>query len=608
MTFKGEKINMKKYFPADVWRCYAAGMLFALFSSLTELARPEIIARVIDSAAAGTLDAALLTCGALGVAGVTLLSQIFRYAYQMNTVRGGENFIRHIRDMLFCHILKLPAAWHSTHQTGDMIQRCTRDTEEIKSFLSEQLVNLLTMIITVLLALFFIIRKSLLLAGFAALSIPVMVLYSYRFHESISRAFLECDEAESRLSVIAQDNLTGVQVVRAFCGERTEKARFEAVNNEATEKWIELDKHLVRFWVAADIITGAVMMGYLLLGSAECVYGRLTVGGFVASVSFLIILIQPVRNMGRVLSEMSKANVSLGRIDEIMSEPEEKDGENALEGEAAPMDGDIVFDNVSFAYPDGNGRRVLKNISFRIRAGKTLGILGNTGSGKSTIAELLTGMYYADSGRISIGNNDIRAIRRSWLRRNIGIADQNAMLFGRSIRENLMLAVENAGEEELQAAVETACLDKTVREFPDGLDTIVGERGVTLSGGQRQRAVIARTLLLNTPVLVFDDSLSAVDAATDAQIRAGLEKSRHGRTAVIISHRINTVMNADNIIVMQDGRIAEEGTHAELLRIGGLYSRIFRLQHGTADSSDDANTGLEGREHLTETMGKEDGK
>ena len=299
--------------------------------------------------------------------------------------------------------------------------------------------------------------------------------------------------------------------------------------------------------------------------------GHLTLGSLVEFIAYNTMMIGPVRQLGRIISNLSKAGVALGRIGEIMNAEEEDYG--ADEG---GLSGAIAFENVSFGYEAG--KPVLKNISFTVPQGTTLGIIGGTGSGKSTVARLLDRLYEADSGEIYIGERRLRDIPRATLRKYIGLVLQEGYVYSRTVGENIAIACDSAAIADIKNAAAAACVDGNIEGFASGYDTVVGERGVTLSGGQKQRVCIARTLMRKTPYIILDDSLSAVDSDTDAAIRASLAKSFKDCTAIIISHRITTVMHADNIIVMDGGRIAESGTHAQLLRKNGIYKRICDLQ------------------------------
>ena len=395
------------------------------------------------------------------------------------------------------------------------------------------------------------------------------------FHGQIGKGFLECDENEGILSTMAQETLSGVRVVRAFGRERFEKDRFEAQNDYYTGKWAKLAGVMSFYWSSQDILSGVEVMLVVIFGAVFCIRGSMTAGEYIAFISYNSMLVWPIRMLGRMISEMSKAGVSVDRINYIMSSEEEKGPDSPLRPK---MDGDVVFDHVSFAYE--GCPEILHDITFRMKAGSTLGILGGTGSGKSTLMLLLDKMYDLprNCGTISIGGTDIRDIETAWLRKNIGMVLQEPFLFSRSIRDNLAISSDSADMEEIRKAAEAACLDETIQGFSKGYDTFVGEKGVTLSGGQKQRAAIARMLTRDTPIMIFDDSLSAVDAETDARIRRSLQSRFGSASIILISHRISTLSKADYILVLDEGKIAEQGTHEELRKAGGIYQRISEIQ------------------------------
>ncbi|MCD8156463.1 MAG: ABC transporter ATP-binding protein/permease [Clostridiales bacterium] len=512
---------------------------------------------------------------ALAVIAATLVAVALRYIYEMCVVKGGENFVCNMRDHLFSHLERLSAGWHSSHQTGDILQRCTTDVEEVKTFLSEHFVKLFSMIMTILLALVFMFRIQWQLALIALASVPVIVGISFWFHNGIGRGFKDCDESEGVLSTIAQENLSGVRVVRAFGKERSERGKFRTQNQIVTDKWVDLGRFMTIFFFFIDFLSGLVLLLTLAVGTVMCVCADLTVGALLAMISYVTMLLRPVRMLGRILSEMSKTGVSIQRLYEIMCAPLEEDAPQSTE---APMDRDIVFDHVSFSYPGQPG--LLHDISFTVPAGTTLGILGTTGSGKSTLIQLLTRFYELppENGTITVGGVDIRNMPAAWVRKHIGYVMQEPFLFSRSIAENIAITQGQPDEAHVREAADMAALSATIRNFPKGYDAYVGERGMTLSGGQKQRAAIARTLTQNAPILVFDDSLSAVDAETDAQIRGNLKKFMGTATVILISHRVTTLMAADQIIVLKDGRIVDSGTHEELIARPGLYRDIYDIQ------------------------------
>lgn len=417
----------------------------------------------------------------------------------------------------------------------------------------------------------------------AAAAVPVMLTYSLLFHRKIRSMFTECDENEGRLSSIVQENLTGVRVVRAFGRESFEQLRFEKQNKHYASLWMRLCRLFSTYWCTADLISGIQIMLVIIIGAKMCIDGEMTEGSYLAFITYNQNLIWPVRQLGRTISELSKATVSVDRIEEIMSAETEKDRVNAVKPD---MTRDIAFDDVSFSY-DEDGAEILSHVSFTVPAGSTVGILGGTGSGKSTLMHLLNRLYELPEGcgKITIGSVDIADIDAGYLRENIGMVLQEPFLFSRSIAENIGISKEAPDERDIRAAAKTACLHDTVESFSSGYDTFVGERGVTLSGGQKQRAAIARMLMQQTPIMVFDDSLSAVDTETDAKIRKALTENLGSSSVILISHRITTLMHADKIIVLENGTVAESGTHSQLLEKDGIYKRIYDIQQGTEETA-----------------------
>lgn len=573
-------------------RYFIAAALLGCAASFLEMLRPKVIQYTVDQLLTDVRVPLYLP--ALAVIGCTLISALFRYGYEIDTVTGSEIFVKTMRDQLFDHIQHLGMDWHNSHRTGDIIQRCTSDVEEIKTFLSEHLVKLVSTIITLTLAIVFILRIDWMMGIIAFLGIPVQVGFSMWFHDKISTGFLSCDEQEGVLSAMAQENLTGVRVVRAFGREQWEQERFRRQNHIVTRQWISLGKSSSVFFALTDLLTGGLVAVLIIAGSVRCVQGILTVGGLMAVLSYMMMLVRPIRGLGRTLSEMSKTTVAVTRLREIMEAPLEEEPGKALTPE---LDQDITFDHVSFSYPgksasgeDGklSGQKaseILQDVSFCIPAGTTLGILGSTGSGKSTLMELLCRLYplSEEQGSIRIGNVDIRDIRGDWLRSGIGYVLQDSFLFSKTIRENITLGKPELSMKHVREAAKAACLDRVVDGFAKGYDTIVGERGMTLSGGQKQRTAIARTLAGQRQILIFDDSLSAVDAQTDEEIRRNLRSYMGKATIILISHRIQTLMDADQILVLEHGQIVDQGTHEELRSRPGLYQRICEIQEGGAD-------------------------
>ncbi len=510
------------------------------------------------------------------VAAIAVAAAIFRYLMKLINSYAAEKFVRRMRDKLFEHIMELPFSWHSENHTGDIIQRCTSDVDTVKMFISEQLHSLVRIIIRIVVAVYFMLGINKTMTLISATFIPVIVLYSCYFHNKIRAGFEKADAEEGRLSATAQENLTGVRVVRAFGREKYERDRFEKRNHDYTNLWIKLINILAAFWASNDLISGLQVMMITIFGAVFCVRSYITVGEYIAFVAYNAMLTWPVRALGRIISEMSKARVAIDRIGYIINSEAEKDSENATEPD---MRGDIRFENVSYRYENGSDE-VVNNVSFTIKAGTTVGILGGTGSGKSTLMYLLDRLYKLpeENGSIYIGDMNIADIKAKYLRKNIGLVLQEPFLFSGTLSENIGITKKDPDMKEIREAARIAALDDTILSFNKGYDTYVGERGVTLSGGQKQRTAIAQMLLSKPPIMVFDDSLSAVDTETDIKIRKALSENSGDSTVIIISHRITTLMHADKIIVLDKGNLVQMGDHDSLIRQDGMYKKIYEIQ------------------------------
>ena len=597
LTGSGKAKLVVRYLRPVAW-LFALGLLMSLFSQVFNALIPQIVRVTVDSvlgtekpqlpaALAGALPIETLRAdpamALVWAAGAVVLFAVLRgfaiFGQRLFLARGSEGFVKGIRDELFSHIQRLPFAWHTAHQTGEMIQRCTSDVEVVRTFVCTQLVEVIRTVILVAVYLYAMFSMNVKLSLVSLAFIPVVALSSGLFYGRIAARFKVADEAEGELTTMVQENLTGVRVVRAFGRESFELGKFNEKNDRFSELWIKLGRVLAVYWASGTLLTCLQVMVILILGVVEAVRGELTLGGFLAFVSYNSTLAWPVRSLGRVLADMSKAGVSMDRVAYILRAEEERELPGAAE---APMDGDIVFSHVSFGY---EGQEVLRDVSFTVPAGSTFAILGGTGSGKSTLVHLLDRLYDLGEGQgeITIGGRDIRLIERGYLRRNIGLVLQEPFLFSRTIRENIAAPRPGAAEAEIRRAAAIACVDEAVTEFPDGYDTLVGERGVTLSGGQKQRVAIARMLISGAPVMVFDDSLSAVDSETDAKIRAALRESLGRATVILISHRITTLMQAERILVLENGQVSDIGTHEELISRPGIYREIYDIQMSSDD-------------------------
>ena len=578
---------------------FATALLCSVLSTVCNSLTPQVISVTVDSVLGTedyTLPAALqaftsldwlranpgqtllLAAGAIILA--ALIGGLGNFGTRTATARGSEGFVKGLRDALYSHIQRLPFSWHVGHNTGEIIQRCTSDVEVIRNFFTNQLLEVIRIVFMIVYYMVIMFSMDWRIALISAVFIPVVLLYSGIFYSKISKRFRTADEAEGILSTNVQENLTGVRVVRAFGRERYEVDKFNKKNSRFSELWVELGKLMSVYWALGDLMTGLQIMSVIAVGAAFAANGEISAGTLLAFISYNSSLTWPIRSLGRTLSEMSKSGVSIDRVAYILRAEEEK---VLPEAKTPPMDKDIRFNDVTFSYE--GLKPVLSHLSFTIPAGKTFAILGGTGSGKSTIAALLDRLYDLGPGEgsITVGGVDIREIRQDYLRKNIGLVLQEPYLFSRSIGENIAITRPGAGLAGIRQATAIACVDDAIDTFSDGYDTVVGERGVTLSGGQKQRVAIARMLMQEAPIMIFDDSLSAVDAETDAKIRAALKERMGSATVILISHRITTLMQADEILVLKDGELSDIGTHHELISRPGIYKDIYDIQMAAAD-------------------------
>lgn len=503
----------------------------------------------------------------------TIFRGVFLYLKGYYSAKASENVSMNLRDRLYDHIQKLPYSYHVKTDTGDLIQRCTSDVETIRRFLGVQLVEVagsLSMLFFILWSMLSLHRGMTL---YSMILVPVIFGFAYAFFKRIQRDFKDADEAEAKLSTTLQENLTGIRVVKAFAREPFELEKFDVRNSSYRISVNKLIDNLAVYWSLSDFLSMFQVGIVIVAGSVMVVQGRITIGILVAFISYVNMLIWPVRQLGRVLTDMGKATVSIDRVDEILSIPQE---ELIVNGHEPAVSGDIEFCNVNFSY-DGN-KDVLHNISFHVRKGDTVAIMGPTGAGKSTLVNLLPRLYDYTSGSVKIDGIELKEIDRHWIRKNIALVLQEPFLYARTIKDNIRFTDPEKQDKSVFQAAKVASIHNDIISFEKKYETMVGERGVSLSGGQKQRMAIARAIITETPIVIFDDSLSAVDTETDIEIRKALELRKNVATTFVISHRISTVSNADMIIVLDKGRIIQSGTHRELISQEGLYKRIYNIQ------------------------------
>jgi len=544
----------------------------ALAKTSTYLLLRHFVDNILGKEAAVTT---LLLVG-LGFVGLALMEGGFSFLSGRLASLTAEGIALRLRTYLFDHIQRLTFAYHDKTQTGELIQRSTSDVDAIRRFFADQAIGVGRIVLLFGINFAAIWRLNRTLAWVSVVVIPLIVAMSIFFFKRVAQAYEKYQEQEATLSTVLQENLTGVRVVKAFARQEYERQKFEKENWAKFLRGKRLLTMHALFWPSSDVLCGLQMLLGFAVGALMAINGTITVGTYLAYAGLIVWLIFPTRNLGRLIVQTSTGMVSYGRVVEVLSQEREP----LTEGSYRPtgdVRGEIEFDRVSFGYDADHP--VLQEISFHVAPGESVALLGATGSGKTTLVNLLPRFYDYTSGRLTLDGVDLKEYPREYLRRQIGIVEQEPFLFSRTIRDNITYGVgRDVPDAEVEAAARAAAIHDVILSFPDGYNTLVGEKGVTLSGGQRQRVAIARTLLKNPRILILDDSTSSVDTETEAEIRAALERLMEGRTTFIIAHRIQSLMNADQIIVLDKGRIIQRGTHEELMAQEGFYRQIYDLQ------------------------------
>jgi ATP-binding cassette subfamily B protein len=557
---------------------YIVAVISLALSAILNTAKFLLIQQFVDNVLGSQVEnlISVLAAVAVGFILLALLQGAFTFLSGKFAAQTAERLAQRLRDYLYDHLQRLPFKYHDKAKTGDLITRATSDIEAVQRFFAEQAIG-----VGRILALFTINFVAILtlhwqLAIISVVAIPVVVGMSLFFFRRISKAYDKMQAEEERLSTALQENLTGVRVVKAFARQQFEQDKFEKENTNR----LRLGKRFLLmhtlFWPITDLVTGFQLVVGYFVASMLAISGEISVGTYLAYAGLVIYIIFPVRELGRLIVQTASGMVSFGRISEIVREEREDLGLDKQPPKPT-LRGDISFKQVSFEYVEN--KPVLEDISFEVSAGQTIALLGSTGSGKTSLVNLLPRFYEYTSGSITLDGIELREYPRWFLRQNIGIVEQQPFLFSRSIRENIAYSVgREVTDEEVIAAAKAAAIHDSIMSFPEGYSTIVGEKGVTLSGGQKQRITLARTLLKNPRILILDDATSAVDTETEAEIREALNGLMQGRTTFIIAHRIQSVMIADLILVLDKGRIVQRGTHDELMMQDGIYRKTYELQ------------------------------
>jgi ATP-binding cassette subfamily B protein len=555
---------------------YIAASFSLGISALSRTGTYLLLQKLIDDVIPNTPTSGTLLLFGLAFVGLAVVTGGFTFISGNLAARTAEGLARRLRNTLFDHIQHLPFRYHDATPTGELIERCTSDVDALRTFFADQVINAGQIVVLFSVNIAAIIILSPTLALRSVLIIPLLVGISFFFFRRISIIYEAYQEQEAVLSTTLQENLSGVRVVKAFARQDFEIQKFEQENWEKYQRGRKLILMHALFWPSSDILSSFQMIVGLGIAALMTINTELSLGSYVAYAGMILWIIWPMRNLGRLIVQMSSGIVSFGRVKDVIKESREQ-MTVGIEPPVENLHGEIRFKNVSFAYESGT--EVLHGIDLVCPAGKSVALLGTTGSGKTTLVNLLPRFYDYTSGSLTLDGIELKEYSKEFLRRNIGIVEQEPFLFSRTIRENITLGVgREVSEDEIIASAKAAAIHETILSFPQGYETLVGERGVTLSGGQKQRVAIARTLLKDPRILILDDSTSSVDMLTELEIRAALERLMIGRTSFVIAHRIQSVMNADQIVVMENGKIVQRGSHTDLIQESGIYREVHQMQ------------------------------
>jgi ATP-binding cassette subfamily B protein len=515
---------------------------------------------------------------ALGFIVLAIVTGVFSFISGALAAKSSEGITRRIRDYIYDHLQRLTFTYHNQMKTGELIQRSTSDIDAIRRFFADQAIGVGRITLLFLINFIALMSLSWKLTLYSIIVVPFTVIMSIFFFKRISKAYEEYQEQDAILSSTLQENLTGVRVVKAFARQSYEIDKFESENWEKFIRGRRLLMMHSTYWPVSDILTGVQMLVGFTIGSLMAINGEITIGSYLSYVGLLNWIIWPIRNLGRLIVQMSSGLVSFKRVTDLIKEEREP-----LEaGDYIPKDrirGKVSFEGVGFSYEDAPDAPVLKNISFSSEPGQVIALLGSTGSGKTTLANLLPRFFDYTEGSITIDGIELKRYPRNFLRSQIGIVEQEPFLFSRTIKENITYGVHREfTDADIEEAATMAAIHDPIISFKESYNTLVGEKGVTLSGGQKQRVAIARTIIKNPSILILDDATSSVDVETEADIREAIENLMQNRTTFIIAHRIQSVMKADLIVVLDKGEIVQIGNHDELLAQDGIYQKIYDIQ------------------------------
>lgn len=569
--------RLKDFFKEHKWS-YVLGIAWLLLVDAMQLIVPQIMGSLIDAFQDNLLDRSGILRYCIYIMVTGLLIGAGRYFWRIYINGNSRKLEYYLRKTLFEHLLTLSPNYFNHHKTGDLMSHATNDINAIRMSMGFGLIMSVDALFLISFSLFMMVRTTnLTLTAFALFNLPIIFLVTRKFGNLIYGRSRRVQEAFSELTEVTQESFAGIRVIKSFVQEDLVGDNFTMVNDDNLRKNLSLVKVSGSFRPLLEFLSALSLLATLYLGGRMVILGRISLGNFVAFTSYLGLLNWPVRAVGMLINVFQRGAASMDRINKILDEePEIKDAENPIFPD--DIKGRIEFRRVTFKY-QGSKYPALEDINFTVEAGKTLAIVGRTGSGKTTIVNLLLRLYDIDKGEILIDGINIKDLSLKALRENIGYVPQDNFLFSRTIAENIAFAFdEEPAFDEIVKASQLAQVYDNIMDFPDKFDTILGERGVTLSGGQKQRTSIARAVIKKPPILILDDSLSAVDTETEEKIISNIKDITRNTTTIIIAHRISTIKHADEILFLEEGRIVERGNHEELLALKGQYSDLYEKQ------------------------------
>jgi len=561
---------------------YLAATLSLGLGAIARTASLLLLRYFVDDVLGQSPSISTLILIALGFLGLALIQGGFTFISGTLAARTAEGIAQRLRYYLFDHVQRLSFTYHDRTPTGELIQRSTSDIDALRRFFSDQAIGVGRILLLFVINLAAIISLNQQLALLSILVVPLIIVMSFFFFRKISIIYEAYQEQEAILSTRLQENIAGVRVVKAFARQTHERDKFERENWEKFQR----GKHFLTmhslYWPISDILAGLQMLAGIGIGALMVMNGTITIGTYLAYSGMIVLIIWPMRNLGRLIVQMSTGLVSYGRVSDVIRQ-EREPIEIGLDAPKGDLRGEVIFKDVCFAYSESD--LILEKISFHCKPGQVIALLGLTGSGKTTLVNLLPRFYEYSSGSLTLDGIELKTYSRQFLRQHIGIVEQEPFLFSRTIRENIIYGVNReVSSEEIEDTARAAAIHESILSFPDGYDTLVGEKGVTLSGGQKQRIAIARALLKDPCILILDDSTASVEMETEGISRQALRRLMRGRTTFIIAHRIQSVMEADLILVLEGGEIVQRGTHEQLIAQPGIYQRIHDMQTRIEDA------------------------